>query len=197
VATSGANTFTQGGTYLTGDKTLDQAFSESIFKRQSEQAEFLKTYYDVSTLLVGTAEGGPLLQRLAGRRLIHSAADLGPEVVVVGGRSVGAAAAEGYRSFSAFKRAFGSAGAGRQWHHVVEQTDGNVAKFGAKVVHVGGNWLRIPEKAHSQLSAFYSSIQPFTNGQTVRQWLAGQSFNDQYKFGLRILSQFGGPWPGM
>jgi len=35
-----------------------------------------------------------------------------------------------YHSFSAFKRAMGPANPDKNWHHVVEQTKGNVAKFG-------------------------------------------------------------------
>jgi hypothetical protein len=40
----------------------------------------------------------------------------------------------------------------------------------------------------NQLKAnYYSSIRPFTNGQTVRDWLTGQSFGDQYEFGMDVL----------
>jgi RHS repeat-associated protein len=113
------------------------------------------------------------------------------------GRSVGTAAAQGFKSFDAFKSAMGRAGAGKEWHHVVEQTAGNVSQFGAQSIHKGSNLLRIPEAAHRQISAYYSSIRPFTNGQTVRQWLSTQSFQAQYDFGKQVISQFGGPWLGM
>jgi hypothetical protein len=113
------------------------------------------------------------------------------------GRSVGAAAAEGFNTFGAFKRAMGSAGAGREWHHIVEQTSGNVAKFGSQNIHVGGNMVRIPEAIHRQISGYYSSIRPFTNGQTVREWLSTQSFEAQAEFGRQVIRQFGGPWLGM
>jgi hypothetical protein len=78
-----------------------------------------------------------------------------------------------------------------------EQTDGNVSQLGAQAMHNSGNLLRIPETAHRQISGFYSSIRPFTSGQTVRQWLSTQSFQAQYDFGVGIIRQFGGPWPGM
>jgi hypothetical protein len=40
----------------------------------------------------------------------------------------------------------------------------------------------------NQLKAnYYSSIRPFTGGGTVRDWLTGQSFADQYEFGMDIL----------
>jgi hypothetical protein len=35
-------------------------------------------------------------------------------------------------------------------------------------------------------ASYYSSIRPFTGGQTVREWLTGQRFADQYNFGRRI-----------
>jgi hypothetical protein len=91
----------------------------------------------------------------------------------------------------------GPAGAGKEWHHVVEQTAGNVSQFGAEAIHHGGNLLRIPQAVHQQISAYYSSIRPFTNGQTVRQWLSMQSFQQQMNFGIQTLRQFGAYGPGM
>ena len=40
------------------------------------------------------------------------------------------------------------------------------------------------------LSGYYSSVQLFTDGMTVRNWLAGQSFRAQYKFGISIIKMF-------
>ncbi len=34
---------------------------------------------------------------------------------------------------------------------------------------------------------YYSSKQDFTGGGTVRDWLNGQSFADQYEFGMDVL----------
>ena len=31
----------------------------------------------------------------------------------------------------------------------------------------------------------------FTNGLSVRDWLAGQSYEEQYSFGLDVLKRFG------
>jgi hypothetical protein len=49
-----------------------------------------------------------------------------------------------------------------------------------------------PGSLHNQISGFYSSKQPFTNGLTVRQWLSSQTFEQQFKFGQDVISQFGG-----
>lgn len=88
----------------------------------------------------------------------------------------------------------GPVGTGQAWHHIVEQAPGNVAKFGPEAIHNTGNLIKLPNGAgsiHSRISGYYSSIQPFTNGQTVRQWLANQSFQQQYKFGIQTLKSYG------
>jgi uncharacterized protein RhaS with RHS repeats len=100
-----------------------------------------------------------------------------------------ALAGGGYRSFSALKRALGSPGAGNQWHHVVEQSQ--VGKFGASAIHNVDNVVAVPTSVHQQISAYYSSKFPFTGGKTVRQWLSGQSFDQQRDFGLQVLRDFG------
>lgn len=78
-----------------------------------------------------------------------------------------------------------------EWHHLVEQTSGNIAQFGPKAVHNTGNLVRVEAPVHRQVSAYYSSKQPFTNGATVRQWLSNQTFEAQQTFGREILTQFG------
>lgn len=86
----------------------------------------------------------------------------------------------------------GSAGEGMQWHHLVEQTPGNVARFGGEAIHNTGNLVRLETGVHRQISGYYSSIQDFTGGQTVRQWLGTQSLEAQQQFGLEMLRRFGG-----
>lgn len=99
-----------------------------------------------------------------------------------------------FSSFSAFKRAMGPAGPGQAWHHVIEQNASNVAKFGPEAIHNTGNLMKLPHGAgsiHAKVSGFYSSKQPFTAGQTVRQWVGNQSYQQQYDFGIKTLNQFG------
>ena len=52
------------------------------------------------------------------------------------------------------------------------------------------NVVAISKETHRAISGYYSSIQPFTNGLTVRNWLAGQSFSAQYEFGLNVIEMF-------
>ncbi|WP_324951409.1 hypothetical protein [Archangium sp.] len=71
---------------------------------------------------------------------------LAPHVVAMAARSVAGSPAptrgillpNGHRawgSFSGFKSAMGSAGHGKEWHHLVEQTPGNVKRFGGEALH--------------------------------------------------------------
>jgi hypothetical protein len=76
----------------------------------------------------------------------------------------------------------------------VEQTTSNISKFGSENIHNIDNVVNIDHGAgtiHAKVSGFYSSIQPFTNGQTVRQWLSTQSYQAQYDFGIQTLKKFG------
>ncbi|MCK5750738.1 MAG: hypothetical protein KAH44_31260, partial [Oricola sp.] len=94
---------------------------------------------------------------------------------------------KGFNSFPAWKRYLGPAGKGNHWHHIVEQTAGNVRTFGSAAIHNTNNVVKVPSRMHvgkGSVSAYYSSIQPFTNGQTVRQWLSNQPLSAQKEFGL-------------
>ena len=41
-----------------------------------------------------------------------------------------------------------------------------------------------PKIVHEEINSFYNRPAPFTNGKTVRDWLTGQSYEFQFKFGL-------------
>ncbi|MBN8468118.1 hypothetical protein JYJ95_16475 [Corallococcus exiguus] len=101
--------------------------------------------------------------------------------------------ANSWGSFSALKRARGPAGPGKQWHHIVEQTDGNVQRFGPQALHNTENVIALDESVHHQISRYYSSKDPFTTGgqMTVRQWLSSQSLQAQRDFGMMILMRYG------
>jgi len=101
---------------------------------------------------------------------------------------------EAFSSFSSFKRVMGPAGPGQAWHHIVEQTPANIAKFGAEAIHNLNNLVRLPHGAgtiHSKISGYYSSIRPFSEGKTVRQWLSSKGYEEQYDFGIKMLKKFG------
>jgi hypothetical protein len=98
-----------------------------------------------------------------------------------------------WKSFSGFKKAMGKAGPGKQWHHVVEQTPGNVQRFGPEALHNTRNIIPLEEALHRRVSAFYSSIsEGITRSSrlTVRQWLSTQSYEAQRDFGLLAMENF-------
>lgn len=111
-----------------------------------------------------------------------------PQTVAGAADDVGA---RGFSSFRAFKAAEGRAASGYEWHHIVEQRPGNIAKFGSEAIHSTENLLQVEAGVHRQISGFYSSKQFFSDGLRVREWLSNQSFEQQFTFGQRILRQFG------
>jgi hypothetical protein len=102
---------------------------------------------------------------------------------------------KGFATFEDFKDAFGAAGAGLAWHHVVEQTI-NSGKFAAELLHNPANLLKLPHgkgTIHAKISAYYSSKIPgLTGNLTVREWLSNKSFNEQFAFDIDVIKKFGG-----
>ncbi|AFE05627.1 hypothetical protein COCOR_04095 [Corallococcus coralloides DSM 2259] len=129
---------------------------------------------------------------------------LAPGAVAMAARGTAGGATKapptGYRawgSFSGFKKAMGPAGTHKEWHHVVEQTPGNVKRFGPQSLHNTDNILPLDKALHIDVSAFYSSIRREITGSplTVRQWLSTQSYAAQRDFGLQAIENIGkGLW---
>ncbi|RKH42273.1 SitA5 family polymorphic toxin [Corallococcus sicarius] len=123
---------------------------------------------------------------------------LAPGAVTMAARGTGDGASakarpSGYRtwsSFSGFKKARGPAGKNKEWHHIVEQTPGNVKRFGPPALHNTENIIPLDKSLHTDVSAFYSSIRRTITGSstlTVRQWLSTQSYEAQRDFGLLAM----------
>ncbi|NVJ09786.1 hypothetical protein HUW63_31755 [Myxococcus sp. AM001] len=123
---------------------------------------------------------------------------LAPGAVAMAARGTGGgtpakARPSGYRawgSFSGFKKAMGPAGTNKQWHHLVEQTPGNVKRFGPQALHNTENIIPLVKPLHVDVSAFYSSIRRTLTGSTtltVRQWLSTKSYEAQREFGLLAI----------
>ena len=51
--------------------------------------------------------------------------------------------------------------------------------------------IAVDSAVHAKVSGYYLSKQVFTNGATVRDWLAEQDFQTQYEFGINVLRQYG------
>jgi hypothetical protein len=99
-----------------------------------------------------------------------------------------------FGSLSQLRRYLGPAGQGYQWHHIVEQTPGNLKRFGPEAIHSTDNVIRVPTSVHvgkGSISADYSSKPAVLNGLTVREWLSTQSFQAQRDYGIRMLKRCG------
>jgi len=81
-------------------------------------------------------------------------------------------------------------GPGKEWHHIVEQTPGNVQRFGPRSIHNTDNVIPLDKTLHTRVSAFYSSIREGITRSTrltVRQWLSTKSYAEQRDFGLLAI----------
>jgi hypothetical protein len=96
----------------------------------------------------------------------------------------------GYSSFAAAKTALGSPGPGNVFDHVVEQSQAKLTRSGFPVEDINSPFNMNPVSARTnQLKAnYYSSKQPGLGGLTVRDWLDGQPWEDQYQFGMQVLA---------
>ena len=108
----------------------------------------------------------------------------------VGGSSGNVLSGKGFKTFTQLKAEIGSPGTGNQWHHIVEQCQVTKSGFDSKMVNNTNNVVPVSDSTHRSISGYYSSKQPFTDGLTVRNWLAGQSFSVQYAFGIDVLTHF-------
>jgi len=109
-----------------------------------------------------------------------------------GGRG-GRSATTGYHEWQTHRgmtKARGSAGPNKEWHHIVEQTEGNVRQFGPEAIHNTENVIALDKALHDFVSAFYSRKVNYITGSmdlTVREWLSTQSYAAQRDFGLLAI----------
>ena len=85
----------------------------------------------------------------------------------------------------------GPAGNGKGWHHIVEQTPGNVTRFGGEALHNTENVTALDNALHTGVSRLYSAIRWRITGSytmTIRQWLGTQSYEAQRAFGLLAIN---------
>lgn len=106
-----------------------------------------------------------------------------------------------FKSFRDFKAAMGPAGDGKQWHHIVEQRDLNLNRFGPEALHNTENVVPLEKPLHEAINSFYSSKNLNITGSydlTIRQWIGAQSYEAQRQFGMTAIRNIRtGVWPGM
>lgn len=99
---------------------------------------------------------------------------------------------QGYSSFNKLKDSVGSPGEGNDWHHIVEQSQIGKSGFSTEQIQNTSNIISVDHATHMKITGYYNTKSfEFTGGLSVRDWLAGQSYEYQYNFGLEILKQFG------
>ena len=101
----------------------------------------------------------------------------------------------GFGSYNALINHLGSAGAGRQWHLIVEKTQIDKSGFSTWQVNNKNNIVAVPGgyvgSIHGKISGHFSSKTELSGDLTVREWLAGQSFEFQFKYGMEQLKRYG------
>ncbi len=99
---------------------------------------------------------------------------------------------EGYVDYKEFKKIYGSAGEGQEWHHIVEQSQIDKSGFDPKLINNPGNIIPIDAATHRKVSGYYKRLVPGTN-LTFRDWLAykGFSYEQQTQIGEYILEMYG------
>ncbi len=100
-------------------------------------------------------------------------------------------AGQGFDTFKAAKKHLGSPGKDNQWHHIVEQSQIKRSGFSPTQIHNTNNLTPVDKTIHGQITGHYNSKPSYLNGQTVRDWLTGQSFQNQYDYGINVLRSFG------
>jgi hypothetical protein len=88
---------------------------------------------------------------------LRRAADLGIGLVAGFTRTV-SRVDEGFESFAAFKRVYGYAPPGYEWHHIVTQNPANIAKFGPRMIHHANNLVLVQKPTHDLISRYYARI---------------------------------------
>jgi RHS repeat-associated protein len=180
---------------LTDGSTLER-HSHTLLPTDPSERDWALKLFDMSHGIAVTggnpmATGGQLFSPSPGSGGPNVRGRTGP--IVLGDAALSSVRGMGptrrFGSYSAFRRALGSAGFGRQWHHIVEQTKLNERNFGALAIHSTDNVLSIETGVHRQISAFYSSN--MAPGVTWRRWLSTQSFETQRAFGLQTMRRYG------
>ena len=99
---------------------------------------------------------------------------------------------DGFETYYRFKKIYGKASKGREWHHIVEQSQIKKSGINPKLIHSPRNIIEIDKNVHRRISAHYKTRMHIPKGEVpVRDWLAGQSFEVQYEYGINILKEYG------
>ena len=98
-----------------------------------------------------------------------------------------------YDSYREFLKENGKAGEDMEWHHIVEQCQTKESRSGLnpRDIYSTRNTIALDKETHKLISKFYSSRQEISDGQVFRNWLNGKSFEEQLRWGIKILRLYG------
>jgi hypothetical protein len=104
-----------------------------------------------------------------------------------------------FESFGKFKRAMAKKGqksvkGNSEWHHIVGQHRHNVAKFGAYDLHCTDNVILLKHKDHTAVNGYYTERREELGRMSLRDWLKPKDFDEQYKYGLKVLKELNIQW---
>ena len=99
---------------------------------------------------------------------------------------------DAYANYYYFKKEYGAAGDGLEWHHIVEQSQAKRSGFDLSDINNGSNIIPIDSATHRKVSGYYSRIVPGTD-MSFRDWIAykGFTFEEQQKIGEYVLEMYG------
>ena len=102
------------------------------------------------------------------------------------------AGGKGFSTFGKLKAHIGPLGKNFHWHHIVEQCQIGKSGFDATSIHNTGNVIPVSSEVHRKITGYYSRIPSdnTTGGLRFRDWLAGQDYQTQYAWGIKIFEQF-------
>lgn len=91
-----------------------------------------------------------------------------------------------YKSFDEAKKYLGPAGAGMEWHHIVEQRTAEYGLFPINLVNSTDNLVALPEEVHacitSKMKRRFLGV-----GRSTRYVIEPQPFEVQFNFGIDLI----------
>lgn len=92
-----------------------------------------------------------------------------------------------FRSARELKQYLGPAGAGREWHHIVEQRLAGREGFPAELIHSTDNIISLPTEVHRRINARMGMRLSAYNRNIVRHELERRIFAQQYDEGITLI----------
>jgi hypothetical protein len=65
--------------------------------------------------------------------------------------------------------------------------ESKIGQFAAETVHNPANMIRLDANVHYLITAHYASKPPRLKGKTVREWLKGKSWKQQFEYGIEQI----------